>query len=327
MVTGVDETRAAWLAWRREGIGASDVAAALGVSPWLSPLGLYLRKVGDVPEDEPNEAMQLGSDLEDFVSDQFTKRTGLHVAGAQTWCIHPEHGFARCTVDGFVVESAASTVADALGVFETKTTGNLRRFMGDDLPLHVELQVQWQMFVTGHEHAWVCAFGGGDRLGLAVREVERDDVALQQIVERVAAFWQRVEQRNPPEPTEYPFNPSDARDLAAAFDEPEPGMSVPLDELKIETDEGERYVLDVLRERKAQASALADDIARLENAVKARMGDAEAATFDGEQVLTWKAVTSRRFDTKRCKAEAPDVFERFAAESTARRFVLRQAKG
>ena len=38
--------RAAWLAQRRNGIGASDIAAVLGISPWKTPLQLYMDKRG-----------------------------------------------------------------------------------------------------------------------------------------------------------------------------------------------------------------------------------------------------------------------------------------
>lgn len=312
LTSSTDDTRAAWLAWRREGIGASEIAAVVGLSPWQSPLALYLRKIGELPDTEPNTAMQLGNDLEPFVADQFHKRTGLHVTGEQTWCVHPELSFARCTVDGFVVESPSSLVSDALGVFEAKTTGNLDRF--DPLPTHVELQVQWQMFVTDQQHAWVTAFGatqGG--LDVRVIEVVRDETAIQRVLPIVTEFWQRVLDRVPPPVKAY--HPSDARDLAAAFDEPEPESSVELDDVS--------DMIDELRLRKAEAKQLEASIGQIENALKARLGDAEAGTLDGEPVVTWKPVTSTRFDSKACKAQAPDVFERFATQTTSRRFLLR----
>ena len=38
-----------WLAWRRKGVGGSDVAAALGLSPYRTARELYYDKIGVVP--------------------------------------------------------------------------------------------------------------------------------------------------------------------------------------------------------------------------------------------------------------------------------------
>ena len=52
--------RAEWLAWRRSGIGASDVAGILGISPWASPFTVWADKLGllpdeDLDDDDPRE--------------------------------------------------------------------------------------------------------------------------------------------------------------------------------------------------------------------------------------------------------------------------------
>lgn len=39
-----DDDRAEWLEWRRNGIGATDVAGILGVSPWASPWSVWADK-------------------------------------------------------------------------------------------------------------------------------------------------------------------------------------------------------------------------------------------------------------------------------------------
>ena len=50
-MTTVD-TRAEWLRWRRSGIGASDIAALLGISPWASPFSVWADKLGLLPDEE-----------------------------------------------------------------------------------------------------------------------------------------------------------------------------------------------------------------------------------------------------------------------------------
>lgn len=308
-----DDTRAAWLAWRSGGVGASEVAAVCGLSPWASPLSVYLRKRGELPDDAPpTQAMRLGLALEDAVADEFHLRTGLHVVGAQTWCEHPDLPWARATVDGFVTESPHGTRADALGVFESKTTGDLARF--DPLPDYVAVQVQWQLFVTGMLHGWVAVLGGGYRLAVEVLEVARDDAALESIVPTVAAFWQSVQDGEPPDVTHYARG--DADDLAAAYPVPEEGVAVELD------DEGAELVaqLKALRE----VGKVNDQrIARTENALKARIKTAEVATVNGQPVVTWREVESTRVDTRRLRDELPDVAAQYAIASSSRRFLVK----
>ena len=49
-------TEEEWLNWRKKGIGGSDVAAVLGISPWKTRRDLFYEKTGAEPmeEDEGN---------------------------------------------------------------------------------------------------------------------------------------------------------------------------------------------------------------------------------------------------------------------------------
>ena len=44
-----------WHAWRAEGLGASEVAGVLGISPWATPWSVWARKMGLLPPLEPSE--------------------------------------------------------------------------------------------------------------------------------------------------------------------------------------------------------------------------------------------------------------------------------
>ena len=58
---------AEWLAEREKGIGASDVAAILGLSPWETAYSLWLKKTHQVEPEPENEAMLMGHLLEEVV--------------------------------------------------------------------------------------------------------------------------------------------------------------------------------------------------------------------------------------------------------------------
>lgn len=70
------EERAEWLARRRTGLGATDVACVLGVG-FRTPAEVYAEKVGDAPDRDPNPLMALGLATEDHNAALYTKRTGL----------------------------------------------------------------------------------------------------------------------------------------------------------------------------------------------------------------------------------------------------------
>ncbi len=60
---------------RKAGIGGSDVAAILGLSPWKSAHMLYLEKRGEWEEPEKDsEVIHFGNVLEDVVANEYARR-------------------------------------------------------------------------------------------------------------------------------------------------------------------------------------------------------------------------------------------------------------
>ena len=71
-----------WLEWRRKGIGGSDAATIIGVSPFSTARDLYYDKLNIVSAvDEENNWVQkeIGHLLEDLVAKIFSKKTGYPV--------------------------------------------------------------------------------------------------------------------------------------------------------------------------------------------------------------------------------------------------------
>lgn len=302
----------AWHEWRRGGIGASDIPAISGLSPWATPLSVYLRKRGELPEEPENDAMRWGKLLEPIITAEFERANpGLYVVGAQSWCEHPELTWARCTVDGFVAESPNSTRGDALGTFQAKSTGDRARF--DPVPDYVVLQCQWEMFVTDCERCWLGIGGGGVRggMGYETRELARDDAAIERLVKTAQAFWHDVQEGNPPEPVA-----GDAADLAAAYADSDPSASVELG------DEGAQLVEEI-RALKAAGKVNADRLAAAENTLKARLGEAESGLIGGEVAVTWRASDRRTIDVQALRADLPDVANRYTRTDTSRRFLVK----
>lgn len=76
-----------------------------------------------------------------------------------------------------------------------------------------------------------------------------------------------------------------------------------------------------LKELKAMAEELAQEITAIEDAIKAELTarNAEEMTVDVYKIR-WTKVTSSRFDTTSFKNAMPDLYSQFTKQTTTRRF-------
>ncbi len=78
-----------------------------------------------------------------------------------------------------------------------------------------------------------------------------------------------------------------------------------------------------LRELRRMADELAAEIAAAEDSLKAYMTANGADELYGPSFkITWKEVVSSRLDSKALKAAAPELWQRFTKQATARRFIV-----
>ena len=100
-------SREDWLSYRKLGIGGSDVAAIMGISPFATIRDLYNDKLGIEPlieEEESNwVAKEVGHRLEDLVAEIFAKKTGLTVFPVRKMFRHPLYPFMLADVDFFII--------------------------------------------------------------------------------------------------------------------------------------------------------------------------------------------------------------------------------
>lgn len=95
-------SRDAWLAARRSGIGGSDIAAICGLSPYQTPYDVWLDKLGQGEEVDPNSpGIYWGTVLEDVVAREYAQRTGAKVQRVNTMMRHPEADFALAKINRY----------------------------------------------------------------------------------------------------------------------------------------------------------------------------------------------------------------------------------
>lgn len=298
-----------WLQWRRGGLGASDVAAVLGISPWASPYTVWLDKTGQ-RADEDSEAMEAGRMLEPAIGPWFEQRTGLVVMGEQMWCTHPDHPWARATLDGIVAESAESTFADALGGLEIKTTSEPpAKWEEGGIPPMYQAQGQFQMFVTGMEHTWFAVLHANFGLKLRIYELDRDDADIALLLERCEKFWtEHVLAGVPP-----PVDGHDATTEALKGTAADPDA----DAVDLNASHDAIGALIALPGIKAAIAAFERERAECENRIRAALGSATAGSSDFDAV-TWKPQNATRIDTAALRERMPRVAARFSTTTTTR---------
>ena len=76
-----------------------------------------------------------------------------------------------------------------------------------------------------------------------------------------------------------------------------------------------------LKELKAMQEELAAEISAIEDDIKAAMGDQEQIIAGGYKI-TWKAVTSSRFDSSAFKKANPELAAQYTKTTTTRRFTI-----
>ena len=137
-------TREEWLDYRKKGIGGSDVAAIMGISPFATIRDLYNNKVGilpAIPEEEESNwvAKEVGHRLEDLVAEIFVRKTGLKVFPVRKMFRHPLYPFMLADVDFFILFPDGT-----YGILECKTCNyNASKKWDDDaIPDNYVLQVK-----------------------------------------------------------------------------------------------------------------------------------------------------------------------------------------
>ena len=181
-----------WLQFRRNLITATDAAIILGLSPWKTPLQLYSDKINGT-ETPKNAAMQRGIDLEPEARKAFEELTGYFVN--PEFRIHPVFSWMAASFDGINDEGV---------VVEIKCPGEKDHKLAllGEVPAKYMPQLQHQMFVAGVEECFYFSYYPASRESAVIVKVDADIEFQSTMIEAEKEFWDRLQSRTPPEPTE-----------------------------------------------------------------------------------------------------------------------------
>ena len=196
LVETTDLSREDWLQVRRAGIGGSDIAGILGISPFSTPLEVYAEKVMEIQSEE-SEAMHWGNMLEPVIASEFALRhPEYRVEAVNAVLQDQEVPHFLTNVDRLLIGSEANAI------LEVKNTSEYLRKLWEDenTPDYYMTQAQWYMGVAGLPCAWVAVLIGGNKY--VERYIKRDDDLIAILRNRADEFWQNnVLAGVAPEPT------------------------------------------------------------------------------------------------------------------------------
>lgn len=198
--------RKTWLAVRAHGpdgsipitIGGSDVAAIFGISPWKTPLDLWLEKSGKLLPNESENIWQkeMGHLLEPVVAQMYAFRTGHRVIPDTYLYQHALYPWALANAD-YSMEDKDTKEAGGLEC-KTTTYHNADEWKDDKVPMHYEYQCRFYMGVRDLPF-WdiACMWGNGEK-DFPIRRIYRDFAIEEMIFETIAAFIQSIHDNQPP---------------------------------------------------------------------------------------------------------------------------------
>ena len=315
LVTTKALPREDWLAVRKQGIGSSDAAAAVGLNPYKSQLELWLEKTGrdgNLPKADPHDEespMYWGNLLEPIVAAHYTKRTGNRVRRINAVLQHPdpEKAWMLANIDREVIGSGE------VQILECKTAGiNGARLWKEGVPEYVQLQVQHQLAVTGKAAADVAVLLGGQHL--EIHRIERDESLIARLVQLERQFWDYVETDTPPA-----ADGSESAELALRCLYPEDqGQTVDFTQDRTLSS----AFTDLLSVRQSIAEYEKLE-AQFKQTIQQAMGDASKALFETGSVTWKKAKDGIGLDVTTLLKEQPELAQRYRiTKPGSRRFLV-----
>ncbi len=284
----------AWLEYRRKHLTSTDVPAIMGLSPYSTPLGVWLSKTGRRESDEQvnRDALEWGTRLEpmalDWIRDEL-KLPKYGIIHSDEIIGHHDYPWLCCTPDGF---SNGQVPAFAV---EVKAPG---AYMADEwknqIPDHARLQARIAAACLGMDRAIVA---GIIQPRIYWMWVDTDLPTLDPIIAECERFWvEHVLADEPPEVTSDPREAGFVRELHPD----DSGAIISLSPLAVEASRRLEWLAEQIKPMKVETDLL-------KNQIKMDMGSASYGTLPSGNEGAWSWTTGSRGRILRRTKRVPNM--------------------
>lgn len=321
-----------WLEYRRKGLGGSDAAAVLNISPFRTARDLYYDKLGIVTADDQANwvALEVGNLLEPLVARIFAEKTGLKIYQRKCMFQHPHYPWMLADLD-YLVDLPDGTTA----ILEIKTTNYNAKdkwwYNGEEIvPVYYETQGRHYMAVMNLNRVYYCCLYGNNEDEAIIRRIDRDMAYEMELIALEQDFWENnlLAKKPPPyweedgdlilESLRRVLGPADADAPPVAFDKMQSARVTRFLELR-----EEKAVYD------ASVKKVEKEMKRLKALIVADMGKSSSAVTEDGYTVDWKAARTPgifKDSLERLKAVHPEIYEEFVTFSESHRFYVKAPK-
>ena len=312
------------LAIRSTALWSTEAAGALGLSKYATPVSIWMEKVGQHADIDPEDAddeddadeevtqteeQSMGLMLQPVIARLYTQRTGQSLDDMEGVKIFSDaHPWMASHFDYRLSDNRRKLV-------ECKNFHSMRRKEfgdegSDDVPMDCLVQCLHEGYIAKADVVDLAVLFGGQKFEIFTVPVRQD--AVDMLIDKLHAFWQHVEKREPPAPQ--------TDEEVKALWQRDNGREV------IATPEVERACAQ-LAQIKENLKAGKEAKESLDVLIKSAIGDAAALrSADRSRILaTWKnSKDTLSFNKTQFAIDNPSLYERYTSMAPgSRRFLLK----
>lgn len=269
-------------------------------------MNVFQDKTCEAVEGSDKENLRQGRDLEEYVAKRFTEATGLKVRRCNYMLRSKKYQFMIADVDRLIVGEDAGLECKTVSAY------NADKWKAGEVPFYYMLQCYHYMAVTGRRTWYLAAVILGK--DFVYHKLEWDDSIIDYLIQEEKKFWEN-------------------HILTGIL--PSPDGSKSCDEIIgnhfHKAKEKSQIALigfdNKLNRRQLileQIEELEKEQKQIEQEVKMYMQENEIAISE-KYYVSWSNVESKRLDTKRIRAEKPEICKDYLMVSETRKFQIKTA--
>ena len=284
---------------RRRTIGASEAAAAIGLSKWKTPIAVYLEKIGMAESSSDSEAMYWGTVFEEPIAQRYAKDTEKKLETIDT-IVSKQYPFMSCNLDRKIVGENAAVECKNVGFFseEWGQPGT------DQVPTDYLIQVAHQAIVCDLDYVDIAVLG--NRYHFRMYRYVRNKELEEKIIKAERKFWhEHVLKEIAPEP-------KTCEDLKHLYPD--------ANDSSLEANSDIEELVSLYNECKTQEKEFEKKANDAKVKIANFMGEASILTSRGEKMATYKMQETMRLSSTDIKNDLPEIYEKYSKKSSCRVF-------